>query len=363
MVRREREEDFMAQSPATTPTLTRAELVERIGRLPRVRIAHLPTPLEEAPRLRAALGPEAPRILIKRDDLTGFALGGNKVRHMEFRMGDMRAKGADSLVVTNVAQSNHARLHSSLAARFGLDAYIIKIPSHKDSPINGNLLLDHIVGARIIEAQGAAPADVDAAFQRLMADLRSQGRVVYDVPHDPVSKSAGACGYLLASVELLEQLDALGTQADHLFLASGTSSAGLTLGGKLLGAPWRVHAVSVSEPAQTIAHYMCAAANGAASLLGLDARLEPDDVDVTDAYIGTGYGIPTPAGLEALALAGRTEGLIIDPVYTAKALSALIDSVRTGRIGRDETVVFVHTGGLPITFAYAEEILEGIPAI
>ena len=110
----------MAQSPPPVPRLTRAELVEIVGRLPRVRIAHLPTPLEEAPRLQEALGPNAPRILIKRDDLTGFALGGNKVRHMEFRMGDIRAKGADSLVVTNVAQSNHARLHSSLAARFGL---------------------------------------------------------------------------------------------------------------------------------------------------------------------------------------------------------------------------------------------------
>lgn len=351
----------MAHSPTATATLTRAELVEIVGRLPRVRIAHLPTPLEEAPRLRAALGPDAPRILVKRDDLTGFALGGNKVRHMEFRMGDIQAKGADSLVVTNVAQSNHARLHSSLAARFGLDAYIIKIPSHKDAPINGNLLLDHIVGAHIIEAPGATDADVDAAFQRLMADLQRQGRVVYDVPHDPVSKSAGACGYLLASVELLEQLDALGATAEHIFLASGTSSAGLAFGGKLLGAPWRVHAVSVGGSAETVADYMCAAANGAAHLLGLDARLEPGDADVTDAYIGERYGIPTPAGLEALALAGRTEGLIIDPVYTAKALSALIDAVRTGEIGRDETVVFVHTGGLPITFAYAEEILEGIP--
>src|SRR5262245_59681144 len=120
----------MAQAPSAASTLTRAELTEIVGRLPRVRIAHLTTPLEEAPRLRAALGPDAPRILTKRDDLTGFALGGNKVRHMEFRMGDIRAQGADSLVVTNVAQSNHARLHSSLAARFGLDAFIIKIPSH-----------------------------------------------------------------------------------------------------------------------------------------------------------------------------------------------------------------------------------------
>lgn len=338
----------------------RQELVDLIGALPRVRIAHLPTPLEEAPRLRAALGPDAPRILIKRDDLTGFALGGNKVRHMEFRMGDIRAKGADSLVVMNVAQSNHARLHSSLAARFGLDAYIVKIPSRKDEPVNGNLLLDHIVGAHIINAPSAAPDDLQATFARVLGDLRAQGRVVYDVPNDPVSKAAGACGYLLASVELLEQLDALGVSAQHIFLASGTSSAGLALGGKLLGAPWRVHAISIDNPAATVEAYMCAAANGAAALLGLAERLEPGDADVTDAFIGERYGVPSAAGLEALALAGRTEGLIVDPVYTGKALSALVHAVRAGEIGRDETVIFVHTGGLPITFAYAEEILEGI---
>ncbi|RIK42801.1 MAG: D-cysteine desulfhydrase family protein [Chloroflexi bacterium] len=338
----------------------RQELVDLIGALPRVRIAHLPTPLEEAPRLRAALGPDAPRILIKRDDLTGFALGGNKVRHMEFRMGDIRAKGADSLVVMNVAQSNHARLHSSLAARFGLDAYIVKIPSRKDEPVNGNLLLDHIVGAHIINAPSAAPDDLQATFARVLGDLRAQGRVVYDVPNDPVSKAAGACGYLLASVELLEQLDALGVSAQHIFLASGTSSAGLALGGKLLGAPWRVHAISIDNPAATVEAYMCAAANGAAALLGLAELLEPGDADVTDAFIGERYGVPSAAGLEALALAGRTEGLIVDPVYTGKALSALVHAVRAGEIGRDETVIFVHTGGLPITFAYAEEILEGI---
>jgi 1-aminocyclopropane-1-carboxylate deaminase/D-cysteine desulfhydrase-like pyridoxal-dependent ACC family enzyme len=351
----------VAQSP-TAATLSRAELVDLVGRLPRERLAHLPTPLEEAPRLRAALGPDAPRIFVKRDDLTGFALGGNKVRHMEFRLGDIRTKGADCLVVANVAQSNHARLHSALAARCGLDAYIVKIPSHKDAPVNGNLLLDHIVGAHIVEAPSGEPAEVEATFDRLLADLRSRGQVVYDVPNDPVSKAAGACGYMLASVELLDQLDALGARADHIFLASGTSSGGLALGGKVLGAPYRVHGVSVGESKATIEAYMCAAANAAAGLIGLDARLGADDFDVTDEYVGERYGVPTAAGLEALALAGRTEGLIVDPVYTAKALAALIDMVRKGVFRRDETLVFVHTGGLPITFAYADEILEGIPA-
>ena len=141
----------------TVPAISREELLDRVNRLPRVPFAHLPTPLEEMPRLREALGPRAPRLLVKRDDLTGFALGGNKVRHLEYRLADIRAHGADTIIVANVAQSNHARLHAALAARFGLTTYILKIPSHKDTPVNGNLLLDHIVGARIVEAYPVDP--------------------------------------------------------------------------------------------------------------------------------------------------------------------------------------------------------------
>jgi 1-aminocyclopropane-1-carboxylate deaminase/D-cysteine desulfhydrase-like pyridoxal-dependent ACC family enzyme len=350
----------MATTQATTWTMNRAELVERVGRLPRVRFAHLPTPLEEAPRLRAALGPEAPRILIKRDDLTGLAFGGNKVRHLEFRLGDIQTKGADTLIVTNVAQSNHARLHTALAARFGLTSYIIKIPSHKDAPVNGNLLLDHIMGARIVDAPSADPEVVDRRLDELVATLEAEGHVVYNVPKDPTSKIAGTFGYLLAAVELLEQLDALGTRADHIFLASGTSSAGLALAGKLLGEGYRVHPVSVGPGRAEIERYVCDAANGAAGALGFDVRLVAGDIDVHDEYVGERYGVPTAAGLDAIRLAGRTEGLILDPVYTSKALSALVHRVSQRAIGRDETVVFVHTGGLPITFAYAEEIMGSL---
>jgi 1-aminocyclopropane-1-carboxylate deaminase/D-cysteine desulfhydrase-like pyridoxal-dependent ACC family enzyme len=349
----------MAQQ-TTAHEIDRAALLERVGTLPRVPIAFLPTPLEEAPRLREALGPSAPRILIKRDDQTGLALGGNKVRHLEFRMGDIRAKGADTLIVTNVAQSNHARLHTALAAKFGLTSYIIKIPSHKDEPVNGNLLLDHIMGAKIIEAPSADPEVIDQMLTELVEKLEAEGRTVYNVPRDHFSKIAGTCGYLIGAIELLDQLEQMGTQADHIYLASGASSAGLALAGKLLGAPYRVHPVSVGGSRAEIEDYVFGLGNGAAELLGFDARLSADDVDIHDEYVGERYGVPTEAGLEALRLAGRREGLILDPVYTAKAMSALIDHARQGRIGPDETVVFVHTGGLPITYAYAEEILNSL---
>jgi 1-aminocyclopropane-1-carboxylate deaminase/D-cysteine desulfhydrase-like pyridoxal-dependent ACC family enzyme len=341
-------------------TMSREALLEAVASLPRERVAVLPTPLEEAPRLREALGPNAPRIFIKRDDLTGLAFGGNKVRHLEFRLADMRKKGCDALVVTNVAQSNHARLHTALGAKYGLKAYIIKIPSHKDEPVNGNLLLDHIMGATIIEAPSADAAEIERELDRLIAKLEAEGRTVYNVPKDSFSKVAGTCGYLIAAVELLEQLDDMRTDIDRIYLASGTSSAGLALAGKLLGVRYRVHPVSVGGSRNEIEAMVCASANGAAELLGLDERLSPDDISVHDEYVGERYGIPTAAGLEALRLVGRTEGLILDPVYTAKAMSALIDHIQRGEIGADETVVFVHTGGLPITYAYAAEIMESL---
>lgn len=348
----------MATLPSTT--MSRTELLERLSALPRVPLAHLPTALEEAPRLRAALGPDAPRMLIKRDDATGLAFGGNKVRHLEFRFGDIQKKGADTIIVTNVAQSNHARLHTALAAKFGLTTYIIKIPSPKDEPINGNLLLDHIMGAQIVEVPSAEPEDVTRALSELVARLESEGHTVYSAPTDSFSKIAGTCGYLAAAVELDEQLEERGLRADHIFMAHGTSSAGLALGGKLLGRGYRVHPVSVGPDHAETERYVLTSANGVAELLELPVRLDASDIDVHAEYVGERYGVVTAAGLEALRLAGRTEALIVDPVYTAKALSALIDQVRQGRIGPDETVVFVHTGGLPITFAYAEEILAGL---
>ena len=351
----------MVESPAKSPAMSRQDLLARVGTLPRVSIAYLPTPLDEVPRLRAALGPSAPRIFVKRDDLTGLAFGGNKVRHLEFRLADIRKKGADTLIVTNVAQSNHARLHTALAAKFGLTNYIIKIPSHKDDPINGNLLLDHIMGARIVEASSADQADVDRDLDALVARLEAEGHVVYNVPRDSFSKIAGTCGYLIAAVEILDQLAERGADPpSHIFLAAGTSSAGLALAGKVLGEGYRVHPVSVSQPRAEIEANVCRFAAGVADLLGLDVRLTAEDVSVHDEYIGERYGVPTAAGVEALQLVGQTEGLILEPIYTAKAFSALIDHVRRGLLGPDDTVVFVHTGGLPITFAYAEEILQGL---
>ena len=349
------------QERAQTPTLTAQELRDRIAALPRVHFGHFPTPLEELPRLREALGASAPPLFVKRDDLTGLAFGGNKVRHMEFRLADVRAKGCDTIIVANVAQSNHARLHTALAARFGLTTYILKLPSAKDRPINGNLLLDHIMGAQIVEASSDEPATVARELAALVARLEAEGRTVYNAVTDQFSKVAGTCGYLLAALELLDQLAERGTDVAHIFMAAGSSTAGLALAGKLLGANYLVHPVSVGADRAAIEAQVCGLANAVAELLGLDARLAPTDIAVHDEYVGARYGAITEAGGEALALAGRREGLILDPVYTAKAAAALIDQVRRGAIGPDEPIVFVHSGGLPITFAYSEELLAALP--
>lgn len=292
--------------------------------------------------------------------MTGLALGGNKVRHLEFRLADIRRKGADTLVVTNVAQSNHARLHTALAAKYGLTSYIIKIPSHKDSPVNGNLLLDHLLGARIVEARSSDPDDVARELERLVTELEASGRSVYSVPTDSFSKIAGACAYLNGALEILSQADDAGIRIDHILMASGTSSAGLALAGKLLGESYRVHPISVGGSRADIESYVCAAANGAASHLGIGQRLSPADFSTHDEFVGERYGIPTIGGLEAMRLAARTEALVLDPVYTAKAMSALVHLVQNGAFSAHDTVVFIHTGGLPITFAYSDEIMSDI---
>jgi L-cysteate sulfo-lyase len=346
----------MSDRVATQQHISREELLSRVNRLPRLAVAHLPTALEHAPRLREAIGADAPNLYVKRDDQTGLALGGNKVRHLEFRLADIRARGADTIVIRNAAQSNHARIHTALAAKYGLSSVILKVPSHKDDPVNGNLLLDRIMGAEIVEASSDDPEVLDREFEELIRDLEAQGRKVYNTVRDRFSQIAGTCAYIVAAVELLNQLDEEGVEVDHIFLVSGASSAGLALAGKALGARYRVHPVNIGDQEDSLS-YVCHLANSAAEELGIDSRIGADDITVHNEYFGAGYAIPSEACLDAIRLAGRSEGLILDPVYTAKSFSAVVGEIRRGAIGRDETVVFVHTGGLPIVFAYSEEIL------
>lgn len=341
----------MSPTPATIQ-LTPAEIRDRIGRLPRVRLAFTPTPLEEVPRLSEALG--GPRILIKRDDLTGFAFGGNKVRAMEFRLADVRAKGCDAFVLVNIGQSNHARLHAAACARLGIKMVIVK-PGPKGERAQGNLLLNRMSGAEIIETGTTDAVELERILDETLEDLRRRGYSPYPSTREPFSPIAGTIAFTEAAIELTEQLSADGVSESQIFLVGGTSAAGLGLGGKLLGSPYRVHAVSVGGSRERLLQSEVTLSNRVATeVLDLPPVMTEDDFSAYDEYVGSRYGDATPEVIEAIRLTARTEGIFLDPVYTGKAMSGLIGEIRKGRLGKGDTAVFVHTGGTPIIFAYDE---------
>jgi len=330
-----------------------------LERLPRVHLAELPTPLEELPRFSQALG--GPRIFIKRDDLTGLALGGNKARKLEFLMADALQQGADVVITCGGGQSNHARQTAAAAAKLGLGCVLV-LSGSPDQPVQGNLLLDKLLGAEVRFVTVSGIFGYDEANEKVAAELRAKGRRPYIIPVGG-STTLGASAYVAALGEIAQQLKQRGLRVDRLFLASGSAGtqAGATLGAVYYQTGIDVIGVSVSSPRDELAARVLELANATAAKLGAGCKVEPSHVKVGDGYIGSGYAKLTPEGAEAIRLLARTEGIILDPVYTGKAMACLVDYVRQGRIGRDENVLFLHTGGAAGLFAFAEEIarLEG----
>lgn len=348
--------------------LTEAELRAAIEAIPRVPLAQLPTPLEELPRLRAALaretpGGRAPRIFVKRDDQTGLALGGNKTRMFEFVIASALEQGADVVVGGAAVNSNYARQLAAACAKVGLECHLIlrRVRGERDREIQGALLLDLIVGAKVqlIEDDRAAQT---AALNALAGRLERNGRRVFRaLLASEESKWLQSLAYVDAVLELAAQAREAGITIDRIYAATlEATHAGIRLGLTALGSPVRFLAVSPNEasiwPGRTVAEETARAANEVAEWIGIPTRLDPADVELTMDYVGEAYGAVTPGGQEAIRLFGATEALLLDPVYTAKAAAALIDHVRRGLIGPDETVVFWHTGGLPAIFAYAAEL-------
>ncbi len=336
--------------------MTVHDLVHRLAGLPKRRLAALPTPLEDAPRLREALGGPArcPRILVKRDDLTGLGLGGNKARKLDFLMGDALEKGATSAITTGAAQSNHARMTAAAARRSGLDVDLVLTSTDEPPPLEGNLLLDHLFGARVHIVPAVDPmlavGHDEAVVQRVSEALIAGGGRPYIIAVGG-SSPVGALGYVAASVELAEQLSALGVEPRRLYFASGSrgTQAGLTLGAHLLGASYELHGVAVSGGEEEKIERARRVATAAAALVGADRSVGTARFFTDQGFIGEGYGLPTVAGIEAMLLAARTEALVLDPTYTSKALAALIAHVRSGELAPDDSVVFLHTGGAPAT--------------
>ncbi len=336
--------------------ISRAQLRERIGELPRVELAHKPTPLEECPRFSEALG--GPRILIKRDDCTGLAFGGNKARQLEFTLGEAVAQGADLIIHGAASQSNHCRQAAAAAAKLGLKTVLVLARDAKSSVVQGNFLLDHILGAEVRLAEATGPgAELDEIKKKIAEEYRAQGYNPFVIA-PPASETLGAVAYADGLLEMCDQLDGRGIRTDYLVVSSaGATQSGLVLANKATGAGLKIIGIAPIRWPYDTATAMAETANRVAERLGLELTMEPKEVYNTDAYVGEAYGIVTQEGVEALRLMARTEGIILDPSYTAKALAGLIDLVQKGEIESDATVVFLHTGGTPALFAYAEELL------
>jgi D-cysteine desulfhydrase family pyridoxal phosphate-dependent enzyme len=336
--------------------MTIHELTIRLTAQPAQRLAVVPTPLEDAPRLREALGGRArcPRILIKRDDLTGLGLGGNKARKLDYLIGDALAKGATSVITTGAAQSNHARMTAAAARRSGLAVDLVLTSADDPPPLEGNLLLDHLFGARVHMVPAVDPmlavGHDEAVVHRVAEALRAEGGRPYVIAVGG-SSAVGALGYVAGTAELAGQLAALGVTPRRLYFASGSrgTQAGLTLGAHLLGMPYELHGVAVSGGEPEKIERARRVAGEAAALLGADASVRDARFFTDQGFIGDGYGLPTAEGLEAMRLAARTEALVLDPTYTSKGLAALVAHVRAGDLQPDDTVIFLHTGGAPAT--------------
>ena len=329
----------------------------QLGRLPRLKIAVLPTPLEEAPSLSAYLG--GPRIMFKRDDITGLAFGGNKVRKIEYLMGEAIDRGCDVVMTVGAVQSNHARVTAAAARRLGLDAIVVL---HGEEPVQrqGNLLLDAIFGADIRIVNTDDEFVLMGVVDDMARDLRRQGRSPYIIPLGGAT-ALGTAGFVNAGLELLEQLNNRGIRADAILHASssGGTQAGLYTAMKVTQSGIQVIGVSAGPSRHVVTSRVLRLTEELITLLGLDWRPHPDDIVVTDEYVGERYGHPTPACLDAVRLVARTEGILLDPVYTGKAMAGLIDMVRRGQFAPDQAVVFWHTGGQPALFAYAGWLAEG----
>ncbi len=326
--------------------------------LERLRLAHLPTPLEPAPGLGAAIG--CPGLLLKREDLSGLGLGGNKPRQLEVLLAEAKAEGADTIVTTAGAQSNFCRATAAACAVLGWRCVLL-LRGDGTAETRGNLLLDRLFGAEVHWIDTTDPyAD---AVQVRLDELERAAREVGGRPWQ--IRLPGRTG-ALAAAAAVSLADELATQwaepPDHVCLAagSGLTAAGLLAGFGARGVATQVLAISVQQPESFIRPLILRRAEEAAGLLGLDSKIDPSRLVVDDRFIAPGYGLSSPASLDALAIAGRAGGLVLDPAYTAKALAGLIGRLGEGSIEAGAGVVFVHTGGAPGLFAQSAAIAKSL---
>jgi D-cysteine desulfhydrase family pyridoxal phosphate-dependent enzyme len=311
--------------------------------IPRLYFAHLPTPIEELPRLSAAL--DGPRLFVKRDDQTGLAFGGNKTRKLEFLVAEAQEQGAKMLISAGAIQSNHCRQTAAAAAKFGFECVLVLTGQLPEKP-SANLLMDELFGAKIVNV--ADRADRDRLLQETFDKAASDGKKPYLVPYGG-SSTTGAMGYTFAMEELMKQK--VPTDWIVFGTSSGGTHAGLVLGQKVFGFQGKVFGISIDESEEWLKAHVSALASDASERLGERIDFTAEDVLATDKYCQAGYGVLTDAEREAVRLFASTEGLLLDPVYTGRAAAGLIDLIRKGFFKKDETILFWHTGGQPAMFA------------
>ena len=317
--------------------------------LPRVRMAHLPTPVESLPRLSDVLG--GPQILVKRDDQTGLAFGGNKARKLEYLVGEAQSQGAKILITTGAIQSNHCRQTAAAARRAGMDCILVLSGEEPERP-EANTYLDVLLGAELVwTTLEERSSQLNQSYQ----EAEKAGREPFLVPYGG-SNPTGAAAYAYAMRELVEQE----VEAEWVVFptSSGGTQAGLVVGKELFGFKGRVLGISVDEPADPFRERVAQLANKTAELLGKAKNFTIDDIIVNDDFIEPGYAVMTEVEKEAIQLFAYHEALLVDPVYTGRAAAGMIALIRQGFFKKDETVLFWHTGGMPALFV--EKYREGM---
>lgn len=346
-------------SPEMTVSLCK-ELSIALAKFPKVRLGHLPTPLEPMDRLSELLG--GPRLWVKRDDCTGLSSGGNKTRKLEFLMADAQQNGADTIITQGATQSNHARQTTAAAAKLGMECHILLEDrtgsNDANYNLNGNVLLDQLHGASVSKRGGGT--DMNAEMETLADKLRQSGKKPYIIPGGG-SNAIGALGYVNCARELAEQAASTGLKIDALVHATGSSGtqAGLVAGLAAIQSDIHLLGIGVRAPQEKQEQMVFDLAVRTADHLGTGLTIERSDVRANCNYVGAGYGVPTEGMVAAVKMLAETEGLLFDPVYSGKGLDGLIDQVRKGYFDGMDNVVFLHTGGSAALFGYTE--IFGLP--
>lgn len=335
-----------------------AQLEAALAKLPRIQLASvLPTPLEPMARLSVQLG--GPDLYIKRDDLTGLAFGGNKTRMLEFSLAHAKEIGADTIVTGAGVQSNYCRQMAAACAKLGFECHLVLRPFREvdTKEVQGNHFLQRLFGAKVTILPDRDPVKQSVALREKAQELMAAGKKVF-MPRQAETVDLDAIAYVEVALEIARQCRTLKIDPEFLYVAAmDTTQAGLVLGFSYIRSPIQVRGVSPFENTPERMENMARMANQGAERLGLEIQFSARDFVNDDTYVGERYGIPTPEGLQAIHTVAKSEGLLLDPVYTSKAMAKLFADIRSGQLGKHAPVLFLHTGGTPALFGYVPEVL------